>query len=284
MRLYHHKTDGGAEYLCSERVPETDEGSLTSRYVIRIDGDIRQDAELNVAQAVLPEAPRLNEQPETTSLPPDPDGQNDDRAKWAKAAVLAFMAETGTDEADALPDMLADLMHWADREGYDFGDQLHRARRHYIAETAPEPGWNDAPTPPQVVIVIEGGIVQEVLSNIPLDAGILDYDTEGADEDEVFDVPQTGSAPAQACGHIESAAVNPSRVAELLEAINSKPETEERGHRNNPDFCAKCGGVCRFDSDGNPKPEPVPHCLNCDKEATDFCKAHHHIGWPMQKD
>lgn len=46
MRLYYHRTSGGAEYLCSEPVPGTDEGSLTSKYIIRIDGDVRKDAEL----------------------------------------------------------------------------------------------------------------------------------------------------------------------------------------------------------------------------------------------
>lgn len=47
MKLYHHKTDGGAEYLCSSPVPNTDEGSLAlSKYVVRIDGDITKDAEL----------------------------------------------------------------------------------------------------------------------------------------------------------------------------------------------------------------------------------------------
>lgn len=46
MRLYYHRTTGGAEYLCSENVNGTDEGSLTSKYVVRIDGDIRKDAEL----------------------------------------------------------------------------------------------------------------------------------------------------------------------------------------------------------------------------------------------
>lgn len=46
MKLYHHKTDGGAEYLCSECVKGTDEGKLNSKYVVRIDGDIKKDAEL----------------------------------------------------------------------------------------------------------------------------------------------------------------------------------------------------------------------------------------------
>ena len=51
MKLFYHQTDGGAEYLCSECVPETDEGSLWSRYIVRIDGDIRKDAELFVREA-----------------------------------------------------------------------------------------------------------------------------------------------------------------------------------------------------------------------------------------
>jgi len=46
MKLYHHKTDGGAEYLCSKAVEGTDEGSFKSKYIVRIDGDITKDAEL----------------------------------------------------------------------------------------------------------------------------------------------------------------------------------------------------------------------------------------------
>lgn len=51
MQLYYHKTDGGAEYLCSECVPGTDEGSLHSKYIVRIDGNIKRDAELMVRDA-----------------------------------------------------------------------------------------------------------------------------------------------------------------------------------------------------------------------------------------
>ena len=46
MRLYYHKTDGGAEYLCSSPVKGTTEGSFDSRFIVRIDGDITKDAEL----------------------------------------------------------------------------------------------------------------------------------------------------------------------------------------------------------------------------------------------
>ena len=48
MRLYYHKTDGGAEYLCSHHVEGIDEGSFDSKYIVRIDGNIEKDAELQI--------------------------------------------------------------------------------------------------------------------------------------------------------------------------------------------------------------------------------------------
>jgi hypothetical protein len=70
------------------------------------------------------------------TLPPDPENQNDDRATWAATALRAFRKATGTDEEDALGDLLADLMHWSDRNNFDFDAALDRARMHYEAETA----------------------------------------------------------------------------------------------------------------------------------------------------
>ena len=63
---------------------------------------------------------------------------NFDRAAWADKAIAAFRDATGTDREDALGDLLADLMHWADRAGYGFNEALDRARGHYAAETAEE--------------------------------------------------------------------------------------------------------------------------------------------------
>jgi len=51
MKLYYHKTDGGAEYLCSDHIiSDKTEGSFDSKYIIRIDGDIEKDAELNIRE------------------------------------------------------------------------------------------------------------------------------------------------------------------------------------------------------------------------------------------
>lgn len=72
-------------------------------------------------------------------LPPDPEKKNDKRADWASEALLVFAEVTNMrleiEPEDVLPDMLADLMHWCDRNGQDFDDCLRRARDHYTAET-----------------------------------------------------------------------------------------------------------------------------------------------------
>lgn len=50
MKLYYHKTDGGAEYLTDAFIicPNGHkEGVLKDcRYIVRIDGDIEKDAEI----------------------------------------------------------------------------------------------------------------------------------------------------------------------------------------------------------------------------------------------
>lgn len=60
MKLYHHKTDGGAEYLMDTYKKFTHngesykEGVITdkTKYVVRIDGDITKDAELTVRDQI----------------------------------------------------------------------------------------------------------------------------------------------------------------------------------------------------------------------------------------
>jgi hypothetical protein len=68
--------------------------------------------------------------------PPDPEKMNDSRAEWAAASLRHFQSCTGADFDDALSDLLCDLMHWSDRNGFDFDGQLTRARTHYEAETS----------------------------------------------------------------------------------------------------------------------------------------------------
>ena len=48
-------------------------------------------------------------------LPADPEDMNDDRSEWAAEALSAFQRVTGTEDEDALGDLLCDLMHSCDR-------------------------------------------------------------------------------------------------------------------------------------------------------------------------
>ena len=75
----------------------------------------------------------------TKRLPADPEAMNDDRAAWAAAALAEFQRITGTEDGDALGDLLCDLMHWCDRNDCQFDAALSRAQTHYEAETTPLP-------------------------------------------------------------------------------------------------------------------------------------------------
>ena len=58
MKLYHHKTTGGAEYLTDTFIKwehngkKGKEGRINdeTKYVVRIDGDIEKDAELTIKE------------------------------------------------------------------------------------------------------------------------------------------------------------------------------------------------------------------------------------------
>jgi hypothetical protein len=79
----------------------------------------------------------------------DPEKENPKRAKWAQQVIDTHMAATGSDDCDALGDLLANLMHLCDQrtrnkrgrllknppEGWDFNKALDMAVMHYTAET-----------------------------------------------------------------------------------------------------------------------------------------------------
>ena len=69
------------------------------------------------------------------AIPPDPDGMNAERERWAYCAMLAFQRQTLTDDGDLLADLLCDLQHWASRNGFDFDNELRRANLHFEEET-----------------------------------------------------------------------------------------------------------------------------------------------------
>jgi len=69
-------------------------------------------------------------------------------AKFAARTLAIYSQFTGTDGEDEdsqLGDLLADLMHMADREGLDFDGCLAMAREHHAEETEPQPDDVAAP-------------------------------------------------------------------------------------------------------------------------------------------
>lgn len=69
--------------------------------------------------------------------------------------------------------------------------------------------------PPKISIVLEGGLVSHVVSDVPVKVGTVDYDSEGADEKEISKVRQQDGRSAEAvCGR-PCVDVDPVRAAEL---------------------------------------------------------------------
>jgi len=60
--------------------------------------------------------------PKMKTYTTDPDGcSNVNRAAWAASAVAEFQAVTGSDDEDAVADLLGDLMHLCARKSKKYG-------------------------------------------------------------------------------------------------------------------------------------------------------------------
>jgi hypothetical protein len=104
----------------------------------RLDDGAPSVTALDQARAAIAKAKEqpAHRTPGRRCLPPDPDAMNGNRAEWAAAALRHFQCITGCDYEDSLGDLLGDLMHWSDRNKFDFGEELARARSDYADETA----------------------------------------------------------------------------------------------------------------------------------------------------
>ena len=80
-----------------------------------------------------------------------------------------------------------------------------------------------------VVVVLEGGLVQSVSSRIPgLACVILDYDADGADEEEIVRAQDTDGRDVEAMGHVEVAGefgLFDEYPAELVRQINERSKS-----------------------------------------------------------
>ena len=88
-------------------------------------------------------------------------------------------------------------------------DDPERSEKFFaLRERVRECLWDCPIEPPTVAIILEGGLVQCIVSdrpgNIPpMNVIVLDYDTEGADEEELLQVPQKDGSVSTATGRYE---------------------------------------------------------------------------------
>ena len=78
---------------------------------------------------------------------------------------------------------------------------------------------------PKIVIVVDGGVVQDVLSSEPVEVVLVDYDTDGADPADLTAVPQ-GDGKASEDSFVREwkfvgPEVCPTRVEELFGVARS---------------------------------------------------------------
>lgn len=72
---------------------------------------------------------------------------------------------------------------------------------------------------PKVVVMIEDGRVQDVISDVEISYGTVNYDTDGAEEDDIFYVPRSDGSPDAAVRNMGLATCNAELVDLLFELI-----------------------------------------------------------------
>lgn len=74
----------------------------------------------------------------------------------------------------------------------------------------------------RIVIVVEGGVVQEVLSDDPINVMVIDHDIDGVDEDSLVTFQPGEGKPFQAVAHIWKASAMPDLVATYFGQLTEK--------------------------------------------------------------
>jgi len=81
------------------------------------------------------------------------------------------------------------------------------------------------PGDPQVLIVMEGGLVQEVITSVDCDVVKIDYDTNGCDQDDevIYNIPQGGGKTAKGFLSYFDSAINMEPINRVWDFLKSVP-------------------------------------------------------------
>lgn len=126
---------------------------------------------------------------------------------WKSKARGFAVGKTKPTEADAIVDALNDF--------------ATRAKEWHSELTA----YTEITTP-AVVVVCDGGLVQDVLTDRPCDVAVLDYDKDGIGEDDLIDIPQDDGTTEKGRLYRESPEVNPKATIALMELVDAALERE----------------------------------------------------------
>lgn len=83
---------------------------------------------------------------------------------------------------------------------------------------------------PTIILTVEGGVIQGILTDNPVDVFVIDYDRDGIPESELCPIPQDGGGTSLANAHMWSAGIehNPKRVKELADVIEKFEEEQDQ--------------------------------------------------------
>ncbi len=77
------------------------------------------------------------------------------------------------------------------------------------------------PKVPKIIAIVNGGVITSVVGDAPIDIHVIDYDYEGEDPDDCYEIPQDGDKTETAVAYIgEIFTEDADRTYEIIESIN----------------------------------------------------------------
>lgn len=117
----------------------------------------------------------------------------------------------------------------------DFTSQYPLAISPNAASPDAEGGiWGRPIEPARIVIDMDGGIIHEVTSSVPLEYAVYDHDVEGCFDDEIADMPSLDPADGEKTVEVYRAGYNGAKtdaaaVTRAYRAINTRELSEAAG-------------------------------------------------------
>lgn len=134
---------------------------------------------------------------------------------WTQAVDMAWRAIADdyplSFDWDFVPDWIIANIDWSDP-----------ANPHRIAQHEPHRQYEDEAGNPTIIVAIEGGLVNAVVADSPVELLTIDYDVDGADEDEIIPVPQDEGRVSDAIISIwtnESVTIDPAWMSVVRKAF-----------------------------------------------------------------